>query len=253
MKLSSAWLLQQSVTYAFSRKFFLFFTLIGIAGSFLLTLFYEAFLPLYTGVEYWYEFLQTLFSFWWYLVVGMQVLCLLRGSECPIGSSARGVIKRVVKTGWLCAWLTLLQWAMVPLLQKPYLYSESVDLLLFLGVACLLVLQLFLSFFMIPAIAGGEYSFKKLFLKSFESVRRYFLSLLVFFSFILLLWGALIITLLLFDVLLRLGFECFIVSCWPVSLTQGLILATANGVIATIVGVAQTIFYESRKEEYARW
>lgn len=253
MKLSSSLLLQQSVTSAFSQKIFLFFTLIGIAGSFLLTIFYEAFLPLYTGTEYWYEFLQTGFTFWWYIALAMHVISLRQNRSMSLAVICYKSLLCAIKTGWLFIWLTLLQWAMVPLLQKPYMYSETVDLLLFLGVVCLLVLQFFLSFFMLPAIADGNYSFKSLFLRSFEAVRRYFLSLLLFFCLILLVWGALVISLLFGDFLLRLLFECIVISCWPIALTQGLVLAIASGITATIVGIAQALFYEAQKEESARW
>ncbi|HBL98138.1 TPA: hypothetical protein DDZ86_00675 [Candidatus Dependentiae bacterium] len=253
MKLSPTGLMMQSIVYSFSNVFPWFFVVIGAVGSVVLTFLYNKFVPLYPATEYAYEFLQTVFSIWWYLAVSRRVLPNLGGGVSSTGISMKQAMAKTVSVWWLVIWLTLLQWAMVPLLQRPYCYGEGVDLLLFILIMIILVFQLLLNFSIIPAVADGHVSFKMLYINALDFVRRQFAGLIYFLVLIGLSWCGLMMVTSFLVFLFKGATECIVTVCWEQDVAKIVIVAFATSISTLFLAVAQTLFYVAQSEESARW
>ncbi len=253
MRLGPTWVMTQSIVYSFSHIFPWFFVIVGALGSIFLTLLYDKYVPVYSGVEYWYELIQTIFSVWWYIAVSKKVLAHLRGESCLVGHAMKDAVKKTASMWWLVAWLTLLQWATVPLLQRPYCYGENIDLFAFLFIMLILVFQLFLNFSILPSIAAGELSFKKLYINALDFVRRQFAGLLYFFLLVAVVWGGLMLLMSFFVFLFKGMTECVIMLCWQPEVAKIVIISLATSTVTLFLAIAQTIFYNSQQGESAKW
>lgn len=238
--------LTQSVTYTFStwRLWLLMFVVfcVNVAQYFLYDLTSEK----YPGAEYLYNFFGYVFFIWWFLVVAINVLSLQRGEQCSLLCAMRKAAKQLIGAWWLVAWLTLLSWAKNSLVVGPYIFSEGVDLILVIVVTFLEVLQLALNFFMIPEIADKNYAILHLYVHAFDGLRKQVFHMVQFFVMIFVLFIAIALLLLTGVHIIRVFTECVIVCPWLHGISKAIVEAGATTITATMLVVAQTLFYLSR-------
>lgn len=249
MRLSAWRLITQGMTYLFSHRSPWWFMLIGFAGSVLLSVFYEAIVPRYPGMEYLYQVILVIFNMWWYFAT---TSCLIKEQREGLFDAAYGMKMAFVRTSgawWLIAWMTLLWWATIPLTQRSFCYNESVDLLAFLGVLILLIIQLCLNFFMIPALADGESHQLRLYVRSFDAFRRYFPEVSRFFLGLALLWGGLFVLFAYFCSLFIACTECTLTCSWSHYMPRIIIFAGTNTITTFVLAYSQVIFYEPEHPE----
>ena len=250
MRLSATRLLTQGITHLFSRICPWWFIIIGIAGSLLLSLFYETIVPRYPGMEYLYQVVLIVFNVWWYFAATSTLIKGQRDGGCDAGYGMKRAFGVTSGAWWLIAWMSLLWWATIPLTQRSFCYNETVDLLAFLAVMALLIFQLGLNFFMIPALADGEDRHPiRLYVRSFDAFRRYFPEVARFFLALALLWGGLFVFVTYVFSLLIACTECVVTCSWYHFVPRMFILAITNTLVTFVLAHSQVVFYEPERAE----
>lgn len=240
-------LVLRSIGFLFARRYPWLLLLLGALGSTFFSLAYDQLVPLFWGSEYLLELVQTIFDVWWYLLATSFVFADMRGEQRETHHLVQHSFVQMMSAWWLIAWLTLLQWALIPLIRTEFLYSETVDLLFCLAVAVLLLFQRVLNFFIFPAIADQITSIRCTYFEAFCSIRQLRLSLIAFFilvagPYILAFYG-----LGYFFSSVRSTTQVLVGYGWEAALAQTLMLSCASALAALVVAVASVELHESRK------
>lgn len=247
MKVSAVRLVSESIVYAFTRPVLWWLSLIGFMGFFGLNLFYSAVVARWPGSEYLYVLFQSAFTWWWYLIITLMILCDVRGESCSLSRAFEQSLMRTWSAWWLIAWQTLLTWATIPLLKTPYTYSENVDLLAFLCISLLLAFQLLLNSFIIPEIGLGNDSIVSVYSRSIDFFRRWWFALIrLLLAFIFL--ATIIFLLVGFVVSLgRSATECIVVCGWRHPIARDGIVAATTTIVMMLSMIASVLLYQRDK------
>lgn len=246
-RLGALRLMNRSVIHVFSHGYIWLLIFVGFFVKTILDFGDVWFAERYPGIEYLYQLLQNMFGIWWILCIATVAFCRISRKNCSSYDLFISSIRRLGGAWWLVFWLTLLQWASIPLVQHEFCCTEGIDLALSLVVQFLTILQTVLNFFMIPEIIDGNYAILRLYVKAFDGLRRQFLGLLQFFILGILIWLTFFSVTLYTVYGLRCLTECWIICRWPIQLTESGILALASTVTMAIITVGQVIFYHDEK------
>ncbi len=242
-KLNALRTMMQSIIYTFSSGY-LWMLMSGVFfAQVLLQIGYRTVSERYPGAEYLYVLFTHICSTWWYLVVALLVLRYVRGQKCLLVCCMRSGAVQTWGAWWLVAWMTLLSWAKIPLVCEPCVVTEGVDLVLLIVVSFLGVLQLALNFFMIPEIADKNYAILHLYVHAFDELRKQWFRMVQFFLMLFFLFCASALLILFFVYALRTLTECVVLCPWMPRIAETVVEAGATTLTATILVVAQTLFY----------
>ncbi|MBN2267588.1 MAG: hypothetical protein JW725_04620 [Candidatus Babeliaceae bacterium] len=242
-------LVLKSVWFVFSRPFLWGLLAVGALGGAFFGLWDELVAPTFWGSEYLLVLVQSFFDIWWYLLVTTVIIADIRGEQRFVHSFFWHSLVRTASAWWLIAWITLLRWALIPLLKTPCCYNEPIDLTLFSILCVLFGLQHVLNFFIMPPLVLGEDNILSLYGYAFIELKKCWASLMAFFILVAGPWAI---------VFCLIGYLCssirsltsplFGLSQEPI-VSKMLMKSLSTAFAALVVSVGRVMFYESQKSQ----